>query len=62
MNEREQVTQLAKGIYSSLVHIYETVGEKGQDEWFCKDYPFGMDLFEFLAEVQAWCESLEGGE
>ncbi len=61
MNEREQVTQLAKGIYSDLVRMYEAVGEEGQADWFCKNYPFHMDLFEFIAEVGAWCESLEGG-
>lgn len=47
--------------YSALVKVYDLAsGDIGSSEWFCNGYPFGMDLFEFLAEVQAYIEKLEG--
>lgn len=63
MENKQAIINEYKKVYSSLVKVYDLAeGDIGASEWFCDGYPFGMDLFEFLAEVQAYIEKLEAGK
>jgi hypothetical protein len=34
----------------------------GFSAWFCSSYPFGTELFEFLAEVHDWINDMGEGK
>jgi hypothetical protein len=68
---KETIVNAAFSIAKELTKIYEAVEAYspnmstylGHDEWLCRKYPFTGDLFEFIAEVNAWAEDMnENGD
>lgn len=66
---QQKVIDAASAISSNLSKIYEAINDHanttqdanylGHSEWFCNNYPFNGDLFEFISEVDAWVDSME---
>ena len=66
---KTEVISEARKVEKALGRIFDLVTyesnpdndriDLGCGDWFCKEYPFGQDLFEFLGALNTWISDLE---